>query len=515
MTMNYDVIICGAGPTGMMLANQLARFNINFLIIDGKAEPTKESRALVVQARSMEIYEQMNLSDKIIAEGQKLEGVLLYKNGKRKAAVILGELAKGVSPFPYLMVYEQSKIEQLLYDALRSENQDVEWNTAFVKYSEKDNGFDVVISSNNVEKTISTTYLIACDGSKSKVREQSGVAFEGSTYQNVFYLADTHVKADISHDKLNLFTSKHDLNVLFPMKGENRYRIIGILPKEYYHKPDLNFDEMINHFRQTTQLPVQVYDTKWSSTYRIHHKKIKQFRKGNIFFAGDAAHVHSPAGGQGMNTGLQDAYNLAWKLAFVIKKKAKESLLNTYHKERNPIAIRLLQTTDRFFNFMIKQSWFYVLFRTQILLRIVPVFVRSHFIKKQIFAAVSQTSINYNKSFLSKGKSGRIKAGARFPYTMIEDNGQKISIYQYFKQINKPFLLVSFNININDVKNDNLHAVSLPVNTTNISAFKKLRFDTKWIALVRPDMYIGYICSVYNEAELSEYYNRIFAGSSQ
>ena len=134
------------------------------------------------------------------------------------------------------------------------------------------------------------------------------------------------------------------------------------MPKQYYHQEKISFDEVSSQVKKDTELDLGFYNTQWYSTYRLHHKKIKAFNKGNIFFCGDAAHVHSPAGGQGMNTGLQDAYNLAWKIALVVNGTAKESLLNTYHEERNPVAESLLKTTDRMFTIMSKNSRLNVFF---------------------------------------------------------------------------------------------------------------------------------------------------------
>ena len=138
------------------------------------------------------------------------------------------------------------------------------------------------------------------------------------------------------------------------MTGDKRFRAIGILPKKYYHHNEINFDDVSTQVDKDTHIQLGFNDTQWYATYRLHHKKVRSFNKDNIYFCGDTAHVHSPAGGQGMNTGLQDAYNPAWKLAFVIQQKAKESLLATHHEERNPIAENLLKTTDRLFTIMAK-----------------------------------------------------------------------------------------------------------------------------------------------------------------
>ena len=310
-----DIMIVGAGPTGLMLANQLTRFGVDYLIVDQKSGPTEQSRALVVQARSMEIYEQLGLSDHIIADGQPANGLCFYKNGKLNGIVTLINPGEKASPFPYIMMYEQSKNETLLYKNLIKHNKAVEWNTTVVSIEKENDLYSLVCKQNDNNISYQCKYLIACDGTKSIVRDFSHVAFAGGTYLNIFYVADTHVNAGINEEKLSLFLSKHRVTLLFPMKGSYHFRALGILPKEYYDRSEIPFDEILETAKTDMKMPVEFYDTQWHSTYKLHHKKVDQFSKGNIFFAGDAAHVHSPAGGQGMNTGLQDAYNLGWKLA--------------------------------------------------------------------------------------------------------------------------------------------------------------------------------------------------------
>ena len=352
MQSSYPIIICGAGPTGLMLAAQLLRFNIDFLIIDAKAAPTTESRAVVVQARSMEIYEQMNVSDDILADAEKADGLCFWRHGKKISEAKFENLGSDITPFDFVIMYEQSKNETLLYHHLQKHNHEVEWNTTLIAYKEEQNEYAVTVKQNEQELTIETQYLIACDGGNSKVRELADMEFSGGTYENVFYVADTHLAADVCQHSINFFVADNTFNLVFPMVGEKRFRAIGILPKQFYHQKEISFKEVSEQVNKDAELDLGFNNTQWYSTYRLHHKKIKSFSKGNIFFCGDAAHVHSPAGGQGMNTGLQDAYNLAWKIALVIQQKAKEDLLNTYHEERNPVAEDLLKTTDRMFNIM-------------------------------------------------------------------------------------------------------------------------------------------------------------------
>ena len=516
----YDIIIAGAGPTGLMLANQLSRFGIIFLLVDKKSGTTTESRALVVQARSMEIYEQMNLSDEVLKEGRISGGISLYKKGEKKASVFLNKMGSDKSPFPYAMIFEQSKNEELLYKNLQLFNNDVQWNTEIKMVEQRDGKYFLqALQKENVTVNFSCKYLIACDGSKSIVRDFSQMEFSGGTYENVFYVADTHARGpNLMPNMISLFLSRNPITMIFPMQGENRFRVLGILPKEYYHHDTIQFDELLKHVKSNMQMPVDFYDTNWYSTYKLHHKKVAHFNKGNIFFAGDAAHVHSPAGGQGMNTGLQDAYNLAWKLALVINNKSGEELLKSYHEERNPVAEKLLKTTDRFFNIMIRSTPFYAFLKLQIVPRAIPFILQFKKMQHLWFGEISQTKINYNSSSLSMGKTRKIIAGSRFPYLYVSNNNNNISVFQLIKQNHtKPFLLISFNLeNINHFQFDKdlFFILLIDKNDINKNILKENGFPNSFIIVLRPDNYIAYISEKINAEEINNFMKRAYFFSS-
>lgn len=504
-----DIIISGAGPTGLMLANQLTRFGIDYLILDQKAGPTNQSRALVVHARSMEIYQQLGLSDHIVADGQKNDGVNFYKNGKLAASVTIVNPDENASPFPYMMMYEQSKNETLLYKNLLAHDRDVQWNTTVVSITKENNFYILNSRQHDTDITYQCKYLIACDGNKSLVRDFAGVPFTGGDYMNVFFVADTCVDENFSSQKLSLFISKHGINMLFPMKGEKHFRALGILPKQYYHHDDIPFQEILDKVKEGMKMPVKFYNTNWHSTYRLHHKKVKLFSKDNIFFAGDSAHVHSPAGGQGMNTGLQDAYNLAWKLALVQQKKAGIALLNSYHEERNPVAEALLKTTDRLFSAMSTDNFLYGIFRLYVVPFFIPIITRYKSVRKQIFLSVSQIKINYFSSSLSKGRAGKVQAGLRLPYFFITQDKVSISIYQLLNErVVNPFTILFYKVSAEsfgrlDIEIFNM--VEIEINNINTKIFKENGFPDSFVMMVRPDNYIGYISPNADVDELSNF----------
>lgn len=507
MKPHYPVLICGAGPTGLMMAAQLLRFGIDFLIVDSKNGPTTESRAVVVQARSLEIYEQMALAEDVLRDGTTASGLCFWRDGKQISEVHLTDFGKDITPFSFVFMYEQSKNETLLYKHLQKHNRGVAWLTQLLSYEETGTGFTVQLRQEEENITVTADYLIACDGAKSKLREISGMEFSGGTYQQVFYVADTHIHAPVCDSKLNFFVNKNTFHLLFPMQGSYRYRAIGILPPEYYHQENITFKEVSEAIERDAGMSLRFYDTQWYSTYRLHHKKVKSFSKGNLFFCGDAAHVHSPAGGQGMNTGLQDAYNLAWKLALVINKEVKKTLLQTYHEERNPVAERLLQTTDRMFGMMAKDDWIDSVLRLYIFPNILPGIMRMQWIRRKAFEAVSQTLIEYHHSSLSAGKGGSIKAGGRLPYLRLFMKGKETSLYVWLREMaNRPLSLLLYRISLNEAVNSELiQSLSIEVNDANDKAITKAGFSSSFVLLLRPDNYIGYVSEKYDVNELKNY----------
>ncbi|MGF7231694.1 FAD-dependent monooxygenase [Arachidicoccus sp.] len=506
MQTSYPVVICGAGPTGLMMAAQLLRFNIDFLIVDKKAAPTNESRAVVVQAKSMEIYEQLNLSDEILSDAIKTDGLCFWRNGRKISHASFKNFGSDITQFDFLLIYEQSKNELLLYNYLRKNQQEVEWNTEFIAYRKEGEGFIVSLKKENNTVEIEAQYLIACDGGNSALRMQALMPFTGGTYEHVFYVADTHIHANICRSSLNFFVARDTFNLFFPMLGEKRYRAIGILPKEYYHKKEITYQDVSQQVDKDAGMDLGFYETQWYSTYKLHHKKVKAFNIGNLFFCGDAAHVHSPAGGQGMNTGLQDAYNLAWKLAMVIQQKAKPNLLSTYHEERNPVAENLLRTTDRLFSLMSQDQWFNALMRQYIAPTVAPVLLRIKALRRRFFLLASQVEINYLDSSLAKGKCGKLKAGMRFPYFNLLVAGKSISVFHLIRDNSLlPLLLFYFNISRPNFNHPSILEVEIEHNNFNEQVLRKVGFTSCFVCLIRPDNYIAYLSESFNDGDFQQF----------
>lgn len=417
-----SVLIVGAGPSGLMMAAQLLRYGVQPIIIDSRQGPTSHSKALAVQARSLEIYRQMGVVDKVLAEGKQAKGLTFFDEGEEAAQLALDSIGALPTPYPFIHLYQQSKNERLLLDFLTINCCPVYWNTTLTNLQQTQYQATATLKSNNEQHTLSCDWVIGADGAHSPVRKHLNIAFNGDTYNHLFYLIDGKL-AEPSSDFVKIFLSKNGLAGFFPMPEDKHYRIIGSLPDELDNEADLQLNDVLPYLNKITGYPVNVEECNWFITYKLHHRMAEKFRLNRCFLIGDAAHIHSPVGGQGMNTGLQDAYNLAWKLALVINHKIGEQILDSYAAERMPVAKRLLNSTDRAFNLGMSHNVLARLFKKYLMPKVLRWLWSSEKIRKAFFLTVSQTAISYRDSKLSLNLSQakQIKAGDRLPYLKVFD----------------------------------------------------------------------------------------------
>ncbi len=401
--MHTDVLIVGAGPTGLMLANQLARRGVCAQIVDRRSGPSLQTRALGVQARTLEIYAQLGIADEALDLGKRASGVNLWSQGRFAARVPLGDIGRDLSPYPFLLILGQDDNERLLGAALRRWDLAVQWNTELVGLQQHARHVTARVKQADGKLVdIDAGWVAGCDGAHSAVRHLNDIGFEGAAYEHVFFVADTQVAGPMVADELNVYLWRDGFHLFFPMRGHEHWRVVGILPAPLRDAPDLAFEQVIPALRAEVGAQVSFESCSWFSTYRIHHRRAGRFRQQRCFLLGDAAHVHSPVGAQGMNTGLQDAYNLAWKLAMVVKGLAGEGLLDSYEAERVPVAQRLLNTTDRAFSLVASDSWLAGLLRTKVLARLMAIAMRRERVRRLAFRTVSQIGIHYRGSPLSQ-----------------------------------------------------------------------------------------------------------------
>lgn len=411
-----DVLIIGAGPTGLVLALWLRRFGVRVRIVDKTAEPGTTSRALAVQARTLELYDQIGIAQAVVDGGRQVGAANFWVAGKHAARAVFGAMGAGISPFPFALIYPQDEHERMLIDRLKESGVEVERQTEFLDFQEQPDR--IVARLKLVNGSIATseaTYIAGCDGAHSLVRETMGIGFPGGQYEHLFYVADVDASGEATDGEIHVGLDTNDFLAVFPLKADGHVRLVGTVRREFeQQKKDLTWDDVSR--RVIEWMRIDVAKVNWFSTYRVHHRVADHFRKGRAFLLGDAAHIHSPIGGQGMNTGIGDAVNLAWKLASVIRGDTNASLLDTYEPERIDFARRLVATTDQAFTAVTSSTAWARFVRLKLTPIVIPMLFKFAAFRRLMFRTVSQTNVNYRQSSLSEGRAGSIHGGDRLPW---------------------------------------------------------------------------------------------------
>jgi 2-polyprenyl-6-methoxyphenol hydroxylase-like FAD-dependent oxidoreductase len=415
-TSETDVLIIGGGPTGLVLALWLTRLGVRVRIVDKTAEPGTTSRALGVQARTLEFYRQIGLADAVVERGRKVIAANLWVAGKKAARAVLGEMGAGLSPFPYALIFPQDEHERLLIDRLAGDGVQVERRTELLGF--EDPGGRVIARLQRPDGALETceaAYIAGCDGAHSTVRDALAIGFPGGVYAHLFYVADVQASGATMNGELHVALDRTDFLAVFPLKGDGRARLIGTVREETEHRHEnLSWNDVSK--RVIEWIRIEVERVNWFSTYRVHHRVADHFRAGRAFLLGDAAHIHSPVGAQGMNTGIGDAVNLAWKLAAVLDGRADASLLDSYEPERIGFARRLVATTDRAFTGVTSSGPIARLIRLHVVPLVLPSVFALNAARRFMFRTVSQTVVNYRGSSLSEGRAGAVHGGDRLPW---------------------------------------------------------------------------------------------------
>jgi len=411
-----EVLIVGAGPTGLVLALWLRRQGVGVRIIDRTDVPGTTSRALAVQARTLELYRQLDLADAVVERGLKVPAVNLWARGARAARVAFTSIGEELTPFPFLEIYPQDEHERLLIERLMQLGVPVERRTELTDFTDLGECVRVELrTADGKKESGEVRYLAGCDGARSIVREVLGLGFPGGTYRQVFYVADIEGAGAPINGELHVDLDEADFLGVFPLAGAGRARLIGTVRDERAEHPEsLRFEDVSQ--RAIEHLGLVVSKVNWFSTYHVHHRVAGHFMRGRVFLLGDAAHIHSPVGGQGMNTGIGDAINLAWKLAAVLGGRADQALLATYEAERIGFARRLVATTDRVFSFVTAQGKVADVVRTRLAPSLLAGGLALEPVREYLFRTVSQIMVNYRGLALSAGSAGDVHGGDRLPW---------------------------------------------------------------------------------------------------
>jgi 2-polyprenyl-6-methoxyphenol hydroxylase-like FAD-dependent oxidoreductase len=340
------VLIVGAGPVGMTMASELARYRVPVRIVDKAAQRTDKSKALVLWSRTLELLDRGGGSAPFTDAGFKMLAVNFIAGDKLIGRVTTGGVK---SPYPYGLIIPQSETERLLEQRLQNLGVTVERQAEAVSFKSGAESVTAVLRhADGHEETVSADWLIGCDGSHSMVRHAVGATFTGETMNSDWILADVHMTGyPVPDTEASIYWHRDGVFVIFPI-SPGRYRVLADLPlSDAAQPPAPTLDQTQAIIDRRGPSGLVASDPIWLAGFRIHGRKVSSYRWGRAFLAGDAAHIHSPAGGQGMNTGMQDAFNLAWKLALVIHERCDERLLDSYSPERSWVGDQVLKLADR------------------------------------------------------------------------------------------------------------------------------------------------------------------------
>jgi 2-polyprenyl-6-methoxyphenol hydroxylase-like FAD-dependent oxidoreductase len=444
-----DALIVGAGPTGLVLATQLQSFGISFRIIDRLRDRTRESRALGVQARTLELLQTLGLGERLVARGKTSTRVKFHLEGRAAAAVTLGEIGAVDTRFPFILFVSQAETEEVLNEYLRASGVVIERSTELVSFEREDDGLRCLLERDDGrQERLHTRFLIGCDGAHSAIRKGSGIEFEGGSYPQDFVLGDIEADGSLEPNAINSFARGGGVAIFFPLGRPATWRVVAMNADTQTEagarrtsSPGIVGPLQLSELQDLVDAPtagtIRLRDPAWLSRFHLHHRQIASYRRGNVFLAGDAAHIHSPVGAQGMNTGIQDAWNLGWKLSLVARGLAHSRLLDTYDAERWPVGQFLLRYTDRLFSTFTRvmsgrplATWA----RRVVVPHVVPHVFDSHWLRRTAFSFVSELGIRYRKSPAVAEGQPRLRKGPRpgdrLPDAEILVNGRSTYLQQ-------------------------------------------------------------------------------------
>jgi 2-polyprenyl-6-methoxyphenol hydroxylase-like FAD-dependent oxidoreductase len=431
---SVDVLVVGAGPTGLALAAQLAAHGVRPRIIDRGLDRVHESRALAIQPRTLEVLAGLGVTDRLVAAGNRNVELCLHAHGRAVSAPLF-DIGVADTAYPYLLFLSQAETERILDDHLAHDGISVQRGVELVDLAQDSDGVAATLRHRDGrDEAVRASYVVGCDGAHSAVRTIARIGFEGGSYPQTFLLADLDAEG-VESGAAHVYLSDAGMLFFFPLGAPAGWRLLTMRPPGDSALPDapVTLAEIQTLVDAYTDGTVRLRDPVWMTNFRLHHRAATAYRNARVFLAGDAAHIHSPAGGQGMNTGIQDTANLAWKLAHALRGRAGAGLLETYDRERAPIGAAVLEFTDRAFTIATSANPFVRFARTRLAPALIPLVLGPMAARRYAFRTVSQLAIRYRHSPLSVDGSRMPRrgprAGDRLPEAPIIHNGQATTLH--------------------------------------------------------------------------------------
>lgn len=514
-----EVLIVGAGPVGLALALELQRFAIRFRIIEKKAQPSATSKALGLQPRVSEVFAILGMQTEFAARGFSDVRAVNFHSGPKKLLTIglpssLGRAGHDAFQ-PRLLIIPQSETEKILEGTLEARGHSVERRRELISFEQQpDMVLSLARSEEGRSETIASRFLVSCEGAHSIVRKQAGFSFVGTTMPMRFLLADVTIDWALPENEVHVWFHPAGVIGALPF-GKGKWRLIMEQAGEATATPaEASLDLVQQLARERVGcLGMRIRDPIWLSDFAINARMVDHFRDRRVFVAGDAAHIHSPLGGQGIATGVQDASNLAWKLAAVLREGAPDSLLNTYEEERKPVARSVLRGTTAASNLVFGMNPFLRFVRERIVFPI----MNTAFVRRKLFARVSQLEIRYHGSLAASGNSAEVSIGAgdRAPDVLFSDKGARVSLFELLGKFGMIALLGPAPNNQTIAKS--LHALGIRAFIVAPGGLEDIQLDFApiygahgpFLYLLRPDGHIGLFQPEAEPASLAAYLKKV------
>jgi 2-polyprenyl-6-methoxyphenol hydroxylase-like FAD-dependent oxidoreductase len=520
-----DVLVVGAGPTGLTLAAQLRAFGATVRIVDRQLDRVHESRALGVQPRTLEVLRGLGLAEELVARGNDAVWVQLHAGG-RVVRIRLFRLGLDDTAYPFLLFVSQAETEQVLGDHLAGCGVLVERGVELVGFHADPDAVTCTLGHRDgPSEQVRARYVVGCDGARSTVRRAAKIPFQGGAYPQTFALADLEAEP-LDRDAAHAFLAEEGIVLFFPLGRPASWRMLAMHPSlQGRREPAQPSLEQLQALADAmTDGGVRLRDPVWRTYFGLQHRHATRYRDGRLFLAGDAAHIHSPAGAQGMNTGIQDAWNLGWKIALVSRGIAEEALLDTYDTERRPVGGLVVRFTDRAFSVATSTSSLLRALRTQLAPRVLPLGLRFDRAVASGFRTVAQLNISYRHSPAVQEGRPRLRrgprAGDRLPDARIARDGQECWLGEALAAPGfhlllcgtpgdwHPSQLTALRHRYPDtlaVRHLTREATPGALHDPDGQVFARLGVNDRAQYLVRPDGHIGYRCGGDDLAGLQRY----------